>query len=289
MSIKLENVSFTYQPNSPYEYDALSEINLEVNEGEFIGLIGHTGSGKSTLIQHFNGLLKPTTGRVLVDGVEITAKGVKLKQIRQKVGMVFQYPEHQLFEETVFEDIAFGPKNIGLTTDKITKTVKKAMDMVDLEYNRYKDLSPFALSGGEKRRVAIAGVLAMEPKYLILDEPTAGLDPRGRDEILSEIEQLHEKEKIAVVLVSHSMDDVARLADRLIVINNGELIYNDAPRNVFMHYQILHDIGLDIPTVSKLMLSLKEKGWPVRTDLLTIDEAKEEILKIVRRPGKDVK
>lgn len=287
MSIKLEEVSFTYQPNSPYEYDALREVNLEVHEGEFIGLIGHTGSGKSTLIQHFNGLLKPTTGRVIVDEVDITAKGVKLKQIRQKVGMVFQYPEHQLFEETVFEDIAFGPKNIGLPAEKIIKTVKKAMDMVDLDYNRYKDLSPFTLSGGEKRRVAIAGVLAMEPKYLILDEPTAGLDPRGRDEILSEIEQLHHKEGIAVVLVSHSMDDVARLADRLLVINNGSLVYNDVPRNVFKEYQTLQDIGLDIPTVSKLMLSLKEKGWPVRTDLLTIEEAKEEIIKIVRRSEKN--
>lgn len=287
MSIKLEEVSFTYQPNSPYEYDALREVNLEVNEGEFIGLIGHTGSGKSTLIQHFNGLLKPTTGKVIVDEIDITEKGVKLKQIRQKVGMVFQYPEHQLFEETVFEDVAFGPKNIGIPAERIIKTVKKAMNMVDLDYNRYKDLSPFALSGGEKRRVAIAGVLAMEPKYLILDEPTAGLDPRGRDEILSEIEQLHQNEGITVVLVSHSMDDVARLADRLLVINDGSLIYNDVPRNVFKEYQTLQDIGLDIPTVSKLMLSLKEKGWPVRTDLLTIEEAKAEIIKIVRGPEKN--
>ncbi|PKM90574.1 MAG: energy-coupling factor transporter ATPase [Firmicutes bacterium HGW-Firmicutes-12] len=287
MSIILEDVMFTYQPNSPYEYKALKRINLEVNEGDFIGLIGHTGSGKSTLIQQFNGLLKPTSGKISVDGIDITAKGIKLKEIRQKVGMVFQYPEHQLFEETVFEDIAFGPKNMGIVQEGITKRVKKAMAMVSLEYERYKEQSPFVLSGGEKRRVAIAGVLAMEPKYLILDEPTAGLDPRGRDEILAQIERLHRNEGITVVLVSHSMDDVARLAGRLIVINHGEIIYNDTPRKVFMESQTLQNIGLDIPTVGKLMLSLKDKGWPVRTDLLTIEEAKEEILKVVRGPVKN--
>lgn len=287
MSIIMENVFFTYQPNSPYEYKALKNINLKINEGDFIGVIGHTGSGKSTLIQQFNGLLKPSTGNVYIDDIDITAKGIKLKEIRQKVGMVFQYPEHQLFEETVFEDIAFGPKNMGIATESITKKVKKAMKMVNLDYERYKEQSPFVLSGGEKRRVAIAGVLAMEPKYLVLDEPTAGLDPRGRDEILSQIEHLHHNEGITVVLVSHSMDDVARLADRIIVINDGELVFNDTPRKVFLEYQTLKNTGLDIPTVGKLMISLKNKGWPVRTDLLTIQEAKEEILKIVRGPDKD--
>ncbi|MCR4443139.1 MAG: energy-coupling factor transporter ATPase [Peptococcaceae bacterium] len=283
MSIKLEGVCHTYQPGSSYEFHALKNINLEIKEGEFVGLIGHTGSGKSTLIQHFNGLLKPTSGKVFVDGVDIWDKGVKLKEIRQKVGLVFQYPEHQLFEETVFQDIAFGPKNLGLPPDKIIKRVKQAMAMVDLEYSRFKECSPFSLSGGEKRKAAIAGVLAMAPKYLVLDEPTAGLDPRGRDEILSQVERLHRRQGLTVVLVSHSMDDVARLVDRLIVINNGELVYNDGTRRVFSRYEALRQAGLDVPTVSKLMLRLQEKGWPVRSDVLTIEEAKEEILKIVRR------
>jgi len=282
MSLKLEGVCYTYQPNSPYETPALKNINLEIHEGEFVGLIGHTGSGKSTLVQHFNGLLKPTAGKVTVDGIDISAKGVKLKEIRQKVGLVFQYPEHQLFEETVFEDIAFGPKNLGLPQHQVVKRVKKAMAMVDLEYDRFKDMSPFILSGGEKRRAAIAGVLAMAPKYLILDEPTAGLDPRGRDEILEKIDHLHHKEGITVILVSHSMDDVARLAQRLVVINQGEIFYNDRSRTVFAAHKELQHMGLDIPTVTKLMIRLKEKGWPVRSDLLTIEEAKEEILKIVR-------
>lgn len=282
MSIKLKKVFFTYQPKTPYEFHALKNIDLQINEGEFVGLIGHTGSGKSTLIQHFNGLLKPTAGSVFVDDVDLAKKGLPLKEVRQTVGMVFQYPEHQLFEETVYLDIAFGPKNMKLPPDKIEKRVKKAMGMVNLDYLRYKDLSPFTLSGGEKRRVAIAGVLAMQPKYLVLDEPTAGLDPRGRDEILHQVEQLHRQEGITVVLVSHSMDDVAKLADRLIVINQGEIVYNDAPRKVFAEHQALRQIGLDIPTVGQLMVCLKEKGWPVRTDLLTIEEAKNEILRIVR-------
>lgn len=281
MSIKLSGVSYVYQPKTPYEYQALKDINLEINEGDFVGLIGHTGSGKSTLIQHFNGLLKPTAGEVAVDGQNLAAKEVKLKNIRQKVGMVFQYPEHQLFEETVAADIAFGPRNMGIPEGQIAAKVKKAMQMVGLDYKKYKDASPFGLSGGEKRRTAIAGVLAMEPKYLILDEPTAGLDPRGREEILAQVEKLH-KQGITIMLVTHSMDDVARLVSRLVVINQGELVYNDAPRQVFAQGAALKQIGLDIPTVGRLMLSLKEKGWPVRTDLLSIQEAKEEILKAVR-------
>lgn len=282
MSLKLEGVCHTYQPNSPYETPALKDINLEIHEGEFVAIIGHTGSGKSTLVQHFNALLKPTSGRVTVDGIEIGAKGVKLKEIRQKVGLVFQYPEHQLFEETVYEDIAFGPKNLGLPPHLVAKRVKKAMAMVGLDYARYKDSSPFVLSGGEKRRAAIAGVLAMEPKYLVLDEPTAGLDPRGRDDILERIDRLYHQEGITIILVSHSMDDVARLAQRLIVINQGEIFCSEATRKVFASHQQLQAMGLDIPTVTKLMIRLKEKGWRVRTDLLTIEEAKAEILKIVR-------
>lgn len=286
MSIIIEGVYYTYQPKTPYETHALNDINLQINEGEFVGLIGHTGSGKSTLVQHLNGLIKPTQGKVLVDDKNITQKGTKLKEIRQKVGLVFQYPEHQLFEETVFEDIAFGPKNLGLSAQQIDKRVKKAMSMVKLDFEKYQSSSPFVLSGGEKRRVAIAGVLAMEPKYLILDEPTAGLDPRGRDEILQQITELHHKEGLTVVLVSHSMDDIARLVDRLVVMHQGELVYNDKARDIFSLHQDLQRIGLDIPTVTKLMVQLKEKGWPVRSDLLTLQEAKDEILKVLRG-GKD--
>jgi len=280
MSIKMEGVYHTYQPNTPYETHALKDIQLEISEGEFVGLIGHTGSGKSTLIQHFNGLLKPSKGMVVVDGLDLSAKGTKLREVRQKVGLVFQYPEHQLFEETVFADIAFGPKNLGLPEAKIAKRVKRAMEMVALDYEAYKDASPFVLSGGEKRRVAIAGVLAMEPKYLVLDEPTAGLDPRGRDEILSQVVQLHQKEGLTVILVSHSMDDVARFANRLIVMHDSQVIYNAEPRQVFTKYANLQKIGLDIPTVTKLMIHLREKGWDVRTDVITMEEVKTEILRL---------
>lgn len=282
MSIRLESVSFVYQPGSPYEMRALADIDLEINEGEFVGLIGHTGSGKSTLVQHLNGLIKPTEGLIYIDDKEITAKGVKLKSVRQKVGLVFQYPEHQLFEETVFEDVAFGPKNMGLSSDAVVGRVKKALSMVNLNFDKYQSMSPFVLSGGEKRRVAIAGVLAMEPKYLVLDEPTAGLDPRGRDEILDQIVSLHNREGMTVLLVSHSMDDVARLVNRLVVMHHGKIVYNDSPRKVFNKHSELQSIGLDIPTVAKLMLKLKEKGWPVCTEVLTVEEAKKEILKVKR-------
>lgn len=287
MSIRLEDVSYTYLPNSPYECNALQNIDIQIEEGEFIGIIGHTGSGKSTLIQHFNGLLKPTTGRVTVDDIDLGSKSADLRAIRQRVGMVFQYPEHQLFEETVFEDIAYGPKNMGLSTEKISSMVQKAMSTVNLDFEKYRYMSPFTLSGGEKRRVAIAGVLAMEPKYLILDEPTAGLDPKGRNEILVNIEQLHKKEKMAVVFVTHSMDDIARLADRLIVINSGRIIFSDTPRKVFKEYEVLQKTGLDIPTVGRLMLELQKKGWNVRNDLLTIEEAKNEIMKHAREVGRN--
>lgn len=278
MPIILENVDYIYQPGSPYEVKALKNINLVINEGEFVGLIGHTGSGKSTLVQHLNGLLKPTKGRVKVDDYEISAaKKNKLKEVRKRVGLVFQYPEHQLFEETVFEDIAFGPKNLGLPAGEIEKRVKKALQMVHLDYDKYQSLSPFTLSGGEKRRVAIAGVLAMEPKYLVLDEPTAGLDPRGRDEILAQIEELR-NQGMTVVLVSHSMDDVARLTERLIVMHHNAVVFDDETRKVFSHYESLQEMGLDIPTVTKLMFRLKDKGWSVRQDVLTVEEAKQEIL-----------
>jgi energy-coupling factor transport system ATP-binding protein len=283
MSIVIKNLYHTYQVDTPYETHALKNINLEINEGEFIGLIGHTGSGKSTLVQHLNGLLKPSKGEILVDGVNIGQKGIKLKEIRKKVGLVFQYPEHQLFEETVLKDVSFGPLNLELPEGEVQKRVKKALEMVNLNYDEVKDQSPFNLSGGQKRRVAIAGVLAMEPKYLILDEPTAGLDPRGRDEILKQIKYLHDKLKITIILVSHSMDDVARLADRLMVMHRGELELEGTPREVFQDPEKLRTIGLDVPTVSVLLQKLRAKGLPVRTDLLTMAEAKDEIVKVLKK------
>ena len=281
MPIILEEVNYIYQPGSPHEVKALENINLVINEGEFVGLIGHTGSGKSTLVQHFNGLLKPTTGKVIVDGCEISARKANLKEIRKKVGLVFQYPEHQLFEETVFEDIAFGPKNLGLSSKQVEQRVKKALKMVHLDDEKYYSASPFTLSGGEKRRVAIAGVLAIEPKYLILDEPTAGLDPRGRDEILKQVQELHEQ-GMTVILVSHSMDDVARLTQRLVVMHEGAIVFDEETRKVFAHYERLQEMGLDIPTVTKLMFRLKHKGWSVRQDVLTVEEAQQEILQALK-------
>ncbi|HHX96878.1 MAG TPA: energy-coupling factor transporter ATPase [Clostridia bacterium] len=279
MSIILENVHFIYQSEAVEAVQALKNINVIINEGEFVGIIGHTGSGKSTLVQHFNGLLKPTTGTVSIDGLVTTERKIALREIRKKVGLVFQYPEHQLFEETVFADIAFGPRNLGLTSAQVEQRVKKALQMVQLPLEKYAQLSPFNLSGGEKRRVAIAGVLALEPKYLILDEPTAGLDPRGRDEILRQIRALHQA-GITVILVSHSMDDVARLTERLLVMHQGTIIFDEPTRQVFAYYEQLRKIGLDIPTVAKLMYELHRRGWSIRQDLFTVEEAYREILRI---------
>lgn len=283
MSLIIKNLYHTYQVGTPYETHALQDINLEIKEGEFIGLIGHTGSGKSTLVQHLNGLLKPSKGEIIVDGINIGKKGSKLKAIRQKVGLVFQYPEHQLFEETVLKDVSFGPTNLGLTEDEIAKRVRKALEMVNLDYDQIKEQSPFNLSGGQKRRVAIAGVLAMEPKYLVLDEPTAGLDPRGRDEILEQIKYLHEKLKITIILVSHSMDDVAKLADRLVVMHNGQIELMGPPIEVFQKPEKLKEIGLGIPTVTALLHNLKAKGLAVRTDIINLVEAKDEIIGALRK------
>jgi len=282
MPIEIKDLYHTYQVGSPYETHALKEVSLDIAEGEFIGLIGHTGSGKSTLIQHLNGLLKPSRGQIIIDGVDISQKGIKLKEIRKKVGLVFQYPEHQLFEETVLKDVSFGPQNLGLSSSEVDKRVRNALEIVALDYQEIKDQSPFNLSGGQKRRVAIAGVLAMEPKYLILDEPTAGLDPRGRDEILAQIKELHRKLKITIILVSHSMDDVAKMADRLIVMHDGQVELNGTPREIFQKSELLKAIGLGVPTVSALLNSLKAKGLEVRTDLLNMEEAKDEIIKVLR-------
>ena len=282
MSIKIENLVHVYMPKSPFEKVALNNISLEVRDGEFIALIGHTGSGKSTLIQHMNGLLKPTSGRIIVDETDITEKGVKLTEIRKKVGLVFQYPEYQLFEETIEKDIEFGPRNLGLPQEEITKRVIRAMERVGLDYEEYRNKSPFDLSGGQKRRVAIAGVIAMEPKILILDEPTAGLDPKGRDDILNQIKILHKEYKMTIILVSHSMEDVAKIAERIIVMNKGEIALEGAPNKVFKEIEKLESMGLAVPQVTYLVRALREKGFNLKEDIYTIDQAKEELLKVLK-------
>ena len=283
MSIKIENLVHVYMPKSPFEKVALDNVNIEINDNEFVALIGHTGSGKSTLIQHMNGLLKPTSGRIIVDGQDITKPGIKLTDIRKKVGLVFQYPEYQLFEETIEKDIEYGPRNLGLEQEEITRRVKSAMKMVGLDYELYRNKSPFDLSGGQKRRVAIAGVIAMEPKILILDEPTAGLDPKGRDDILEQIKKLHDEYKMTIILVSHSMEDVGKLAGRIIVMNNGKVALEGTPAKVFKEVDILEGIGLAVPQVTYLMRALKEKGFDVSDEVYTINQGKEELLRILKK------
>ncbi|MEI3336680.1 MAG: energy-coupling factor transporter ATPase [Clostridium sp.] len=282
MSIKIENLTHIYSPNGPFEKKALDNVNIEINDGDFVAIIGHTGSGKSTLIQHMNGLEKATSGKIFIDDIDITAKDVKLTDIRKKVGLVFQYSEYQLFEETIERDIAFGPTNLKLNEEEIKNRVKKAMEMVGLDYETYKDKSPFDLSGGQKRRVAIAGVIAMEPKVLILDEPTAGLDPKGRDDILGQIRQLHDKYGMTIVLVSHSMEDVAKLAEKVIVMNKGKVVLTGTPKEVFKEVDILEEIGLGVPQVTYLMKELIKKGFDVSDEAYTIEQAKEEILKFFK-------
>lgn len=282
MPIKVENVTYVYMQGTPFESKALDDVSIDIADGEFVGLIGHTGSGKSTLVQQLNGLLKPTSGKVFIDGTDITKKGVSLKSIRQKVGLVFQYPEYQLFEETVYKDVSFGPRNLSFTEDEIDKKVKQAIKMVGLNFEEVRDKSPFDLSGGQRRRVAIAGVLAMDPKILILDEPTAGLDPRGRDSILNEIKSLHDKYGKTIILVSHSMEDIAKLVSRIIVMNEGKCVMSGSPREVFKMSEQLISIGLGIPQVTMLVKRLREKGINIREDILTVDEAKRELLKVLR-------
>ena len=282
MSIKIENLTHIYSPNGPFEKKALDNVNIEINDGDFVAIIGHTGSGKSTLIQHMNGLEKATSGKIFIDDIDITTKDVKLTDIRKKVGLVFQYSEYQLFEETIERDIAFGPTNLKLNEEEIKNRVKKAMEMVGLDYETYKDKSPFDLSGGQKRRVAIAGVIAMAPKVLILDEPTAGLDPKGRDDILGQIRQLHDKYGMTIVLVSHSMEDVAKLAEKVIVMNKGKVVLTGTPKEVFKEVDILEEIGLGVPQVTYLMKELIKKGFDVSDEAYTIEQAKEEILKFFK-------
>lgn len=264
------------------EHAALKDINLVIPDGQFIGLIGHTGSGKSTLVQHLNGLLAPTSGNVYYNGADIHEKDFDKKQLRSKVGLVFQYPEHQLFEIDVFSDVCFGPKNLGLDKKEVELRAYAALKQVGIE-DEYFYQSPFDLSGGQKRRVAIAGVLAMKPEVLILDEPTAGLDPKGRDEILDQIARLRKETGITVILVSHSMEDVAKYVDRIIVMNQGQIMFDDAPKVVFRHYKELEAVGLAAPQVTYIMQALKEKGLEVDTDITTIEEAKTAILKALRR------
>lgn len=277
MSIKLEGINYLYGQGTEMVVHALKDINIEIKDGEFVGLIGHTGSGKSTLVQHLNGLVRPTEGHIYFDGQDIYAEGYDMKKHRSNVGLVFQYPEHQLFEVDVLSDVCFGSKNLGLKKAEAEEQAKKALALVGMDESYYKR-SPFDLSGGQKRRVAIAGVLAMKPKMLILDEPTAGLDPQGRKEILELISGLRERAGITIVLVSHSMEDVAEYVDRIIVMNKGCVAYDAAPKEVFAHYEELEEMGLAAPQVSYIVHKLKAKGLPVETDAITIEEAARDIL-----------
>ena len=277
MSIALEHVNYIYSPGTAYEKRALNDISLEIGQGQFVGIIGHTGSGKSTLIQHLNGLMKATSGDILYDGQSIYAEGYDMRKLRSQVGLVFQYPEHQLFEVDVISDVCFGPKNQGLSEEESEKNAREALELVLFPEKYYKQ-SPFELSGGQKRRVAIAGVLAMKPKVLILDEPTAGLDPKGRDEILDQIAKLHKETGMTVVLVSHSMEDVARYVDRIIVMNKGEKMLDSTPKEVFRHYKELEEVGLAAPQVTYVMHDLKDRGFDVSPDATTIEVAADEIM-----------
>lgn len=283
--MKLKKVSYVYSEGDAFEKKALDEISLEIPDGQFIGIIGHTGSGKSTLIQHLNGLLRATSGAIYYDGENIYQEGYDMRTLRSKVGLVFQSPEHQLFEVDVFSDVCFGPKNLGLSKEEVEERAKKALTQVGLDESYYKK-SPFELSGGQKRRVAIAGILAMHPQVLILDEPTAGLDPKGRDEILDQVALLQKERKITIILVSHSMEDVARYVDRIIVVNDGKILFDDTPKQVFQHYKELESVGLAAPQVTYVVKALKEKGWDIDTTATTVEEAKEAILLAIKKREK---
>ncbi len=274
--IKTENLTYTYSVGTPFEKTAVNNVNLEIEEGELVGIIGHTGSGKSTLIQHLNGLVRPTSGKVFIDGQDIWSKDIKIRDIRFNVGLVFQYPEYQIFEETVYKDIAFGPKNMGLDNKEIEKRVLATTDMLGLGRENLKK-SPFELSGGQKRRVAIAGVMAMQPKILILDEPTAGLDPKGRDVILEQIKEYHHQTKSTVLLVSHSMEDVAKFATKILVMNHAEVFCYDTPPEVFKRAEELAKIGLSVPQITQVFLKLREKGIDIRSDVYTTEFAVKTI------------
>lgn len=277
MVLTVDHISYVYDPDAPLSHKALDDVSLNIPEGQFIGIIGHTGSGKSTLMQHLNGLIKATSGHIYFHGRDIDAKDYDKKELRSKVGLVFQYPEHQLFETDVFSDVCFGPKNLGLDKEEVERRALDALRRVGLPEEMYYQ-SPFELSGGQKRRAAIAGVLAMKPEILILDEPTAGLDPKGRREILDQIKRLQTETHMTILLVSHSMEDVAEYVDRIIVMNQGRIIYDDTPQNIFQRYRELEEIGLGAPQVTYIMHTLKEKGLPVDTTATTIQEAADQIM-----------
>lgn len=283
MQLELKDVSFIYNPGMVYEVKALEHVNLAIEKGQFIGIIGHTGSGKSTLIQHLNALMKPTEGQIFYEGEDIWGEKYDQKALRTQVGLVFQYPEHQLFETDVITDVMFGPRNQGLSKDEAKVRAVRALVQVGFP-DQYYNSSPFELSGGQKRRVAIAGVLAMDPQVLILDEPTAGLDPAGRDEILEQIRFLHEERGITIILVSHSMEDVARYADRLIVVNDGKIPFDGTPKEVFSHYRELEAMGLAAPQITYCMHALKERGFDVDVTADTVEEARDNILKALGKP-----
>ena len=278
MSLEVKHLTHTYSAGSAFQATAVHDVSLTIEDGEFVCIVGHTGSGKSTLVQHLNGLLKPTSGQVLVDGEDMNGENVDRRRIRQKVGLVFQYPEYQLFEETIAKDIAFGPKNQGLSEEEIDQRVRRAMAHVHLDYDKYAERSPFDLSGGQMRRVAIAGVLAMEPKVLILDEPAAGLDPRGRERILGMLQELHREGGVTIVMVSHSMDDISTLATRLVVMSRGELVMTGTPREVFTQQEKLRSIGLGVPQAAELTHALIAEGFDLPGDLYTLDEVCHAIL-----------
>ena len=280
MPIEVSHLTHCYSEGSVLRTVALDDVSFRVEDGEFVGVIGHTGSGKSTLVQHLNGLLKPTSGRVLIDGEDLNGEHVNRRALRQRIGLVFQYPEYQLFEETVAKDIAFGPKNQGLSAKEIDGRVRYAMECVHLDYDKYAARSPFELSGGQMRRVAIAGVLAMKPSVLILDEPTAGLDPRGRDKILTLLEELHARENTTILMVSHSMDDMARLASRLIVMSGGKIVAEGTPREIFARESMMTSIGLDVPDAARLCALLRSKGYDLPADLYRPEELKEQLLRL---------
>lgn len=282
MSIKAMNLSYEYGTGTAFEQKALKDISFEIKDGEFVGLIGHTGSGKSTLIQHLNGLIKATSGDILYQGVSIYSDGYKMKELRSKVGLVFQYPEHQLFEVDVFSDVCFGPKNLGCSKEEVEKRARHALNLVGMDESFYEQ-SPFELSGGQKRRVAIAGVLAMRPEVMILDEPTAGLDPQGRDEILTQIERLNRKYGLTILLVSHSMEDMAQYVDRIMVMNQGEMVYDDAPKEVFKHYKELEAMGLAAPQITYVVHELREQGIEIDDTITTVEEAKHAILALLHK------
>lgn len=286
MSIRAENLNFIYGQGTAFEQYALRNVNFEIEDGQFIGIIGHTGSGKSTLIQHLNGLIKATSGKIYYNDEDIYGEKYVLKNLRGRVGLVFQYPEHQLFEVDVFSDVCFGPKNQKLPKDEIEKRAKEAIALVGLDETYYNQ-SPFELSGGQKRRVAIAGVLAMKPEVLILDEPTAGLDPKGRDEILNQIAKLHKEQGLTIILVSHSMEDIAKYADRIMVMNQGEKVLDGTPQEVFRHYKELESMGLAAPQITYIINELREHGVPLDQDITTIEEARDAILRLLEENNND--